>query len=209
MKFDQELEIVRYNASRIVDRAIHLIRNPFDNVVARFHLAHKRAQKKGTGLQFTTQFPNDRAGFRAWCRDLDTRKSFVADERRQSHVLGEDVIRAFDGVPCHADFYRYAQWHNLAFETVAEMEGVSELTLRYESYGTDFDGTLATILKFLKREPLASERSEFVPGKNYGNFFTTKERRNAESLLQLACTNVTWSEVKEYFTSSSGGVAAK
>mmetsp|Transcript_14038 Transcript_14038/g.29567 ORF Transcript_14038/g.29567 Transcript_14038/m.29567 type:complete len:253 (-) Transcript_14038:71-829(-) len=46
-KYQKTLEVTHYDAAKLVTKAIHLLRNPLDNIVARFHLARKRSRKKG------------------------------------------------------------------------------------------------------------------------------------------------------------------
>merc|ERR1712130_70940 len=59
-------------------------------------------------------YQNDREGFRAWCRDTDSR---FKEERKQ--YLKEAALKHLDKVPCHTEFYKYTQWHNLAFAVTA------------------------------------------------------------------------------------------
>ena len=199
-KYHKELELVKYDAEKIVSKAIHLIRNPISNIVARFHLAHKRSKKKGEEGEFSNQFPNNKEGFREWCHYLDTKESYVEAEQRHLSSQGwsEDVIRAFEGVPCHADFFRYAQWHNLAFETVAKMQ-IPELAIRYENYETTFDYTLQSILNFLEITSAVGKPKSFVSGKTYADYFTEDEIGKAEELLRLVSSAKTWDHVKLYF----------
>ena len=52
----------------LVKKAVLLIRNPFDNVVANFHFAHGKHGKFGD-VDWT--YPKDRYGFMMWCEDMD------------------------------------------------------------------------------------------------------------------------------------------
>ncbi|KAL7470287.1 hypothetical protein ACHAXS_010517, partial [Conticribra weissflogii] len=221
-KYEKRLEVTNYNATKLVAKAIHLLRNPLDNIVARFHLARKRSRKKGESdfEEFTSKYSNDREGFREWCRHLDTKEEYLKVERelfssdefshysgfgingvfkseningthKDDYKIGEIILRAMEGIPCHADFFRYVQWHNLAFRMISEMK-IPELVLRYENYESNFNFTLHSILQFLGFDMngddgsggnssiggarhLRERAKEFVGGKSYANYFTVEE----------------------------------
>ena len=72
-----------YNAS-LVSRAVHLFRDPFDNLVARMHLAVDRRRKQlGWSEDSLANFTNNRNGLLAWCNFVDTnhRSEFFAGFR--------------------------------------------------------------------------------------------------------------------------------
>jgi hypothetical protein len=85
-----------YSADR-VKRAIHLIRDPFDNVVSRFHLERKLPGRKAA------EFPKSREGFRSYCSQIDG--IHTANENRVT-FLDEGILSLIRKVPCHADFLR-------------------------------------------------------------------------------------------------------
>ena len=51
---------------KIVKRAVHLFRNPFDNVVGRFHLEWKSKNKVGN-TKYVKKYPYSKEGFKKWC----------------------------------------------------------------------------------------------------------------------------------------------
>lgn len=85
-----------YSADR-VKRAIHLIRDPFDNVVSRFHLERKLPGRKAA------EFSKSREGFRSYCSQIDG--IHIANENRVT-FLDEVTLSLIRKVPCHADFLR-------------------------------------------------------------------------------------------------------
>jgi hypothetical protein len=85
-----------YSADR-VERAIHLIRDPFDNIVSRYHLERKLPGRKAA------EFPKSREGFRSYCSQIDD--IHTANENRVT-FLDEDILSLIRKVPCHADFLR-------------------------------------------------------------------------------------------------------
>ena len=99
-----EKEIVEYDPF-LVQRAIHIIRNPFDNIVSNFHLEQKKkVRQKST--DWLKMYPNDVNGFRKWCSDKDMKYS-----QNESRLLPKEVVEIFQqqNIPCHAHFYKYAQ----------------------------------------------------------------------------------------------------
>ena len=88
----------------LVKRSIHLIRNPFDNVVSNFHLAAKR--------RAYSEYGNNMEGFRQWCADLDSKH---AEEDRKSGLIPESIFDTFQDLPCHKVFYTFTQVSNRVF----------------------------------------------------------------------------------------------
>merc|ERR1719329_1750572 len=51
---------------RLVKKSIHLVRNPYDNIISRFNEEYKLANAKGNRA-FTKSYPYNSAGFHKWC----------------------------------------------------------------------------------------------------------------------------------------------
>jgi len=95
---------VTYNP-KIAQRALHLIRNPFDNLVSNFHLERHEKAKKGR-TDWLQNHPNDVDGFRHWCRYLDAK---YAVQEASERAFSPYTIELFQSIPCHKAFYVYAQ----------------------------------------------------------------------------------------------------
>jgi len=54
---------------KLVKQATHLIRNPFNNMVSRYHLELNRNAKD---REWVSKHPNTPEGFRAHCKEIDT-----------------------------------------------------------------------------------------------------------------------------------------
>ncbi len=88
----------------LVKKVVHIVRDPFDNVVARFHL--DRYAKTESWLK---EYPANKLGFQKWCIGIDD-----DNKRLMRHkFVDNDLRKAFSGVPCRAEFFRYVQWHNM------------------------------------------------------------------------------------------------
>ncbi len=94
---------------QLVSRAIHLIRNPFDNIVSNFHLdrhAHEKKKNSISSQKWLDKYTDDVKGFRAWCENLDTKYN---REEKNSRLIPFHVLELFESVPCHKAFYLFAQ----------------------------------------------------------------------------------------------------
>lgn len=132
--------------------------------------------------------------FRAFCRNLD-RKHYV-DERES--IIAPYLFDEVKNVPCRAEFYRYVQWHNYAFQTTSRLD-ISTLVLYYESYADDFNQTKDSLLDFLDQGDV-SEPLPFEAGKTYRGYYTSDEIRSVSKLLKTLATDTTWEHIRHYTT---------
>lgn len=178
---------------KLAQRAIHLVRNPFNNIVSNFHLErHEKSKKKRS--EWLEKYSNDSEGFRRWCHDIDTK---YAKEERASRLIPSKVIEIFQLVPCHKAFYAFAQWHNLAIRVIDDL-GLPSLLVYYENYETDFNGTVDEIFHFLELSTVG-DITQFIAGKDYMNYFSTSEVEAARDLMEVISDRQTWDIIQRYF----------
>lgn len=177
-----------YEPDRLT-KAIHLFRNPFDNIVSRFHLEQLIPDR------LAAQYPKSREGFREYCRETDS--LYSANEKRIL-FLSEALIQLMKNVPCHSDFFRYVEWHNLAFVTTRDLE-LKTHVLHYEWYKTNFKATIKGVLDFLEL-PMHKhgEFTPFIVGKEY-DYYTVEERQAVAKAFKMMASPDTWSQVQHYF----------
>lgn len=176
----------------LVARAIHLIRDPFDNIVSRFHLRHNRFTKMND-TESLEKYPRSRDGFRAFCNDL----SELHSREEEISKFYRDVIDVIRDVPCYADFFRYIQWHNLAFVTLWDLQ-IPTLVIHYENYTNNFEYTKDMLIEFLEQTPM-HEAPTFVTGKTYRDYFTEDEVRSIAGMFEHLAMDKTWRETMHYF----------
>uniref|UniRef100_A0A7S4HK89 Sulfotransferase domain-containing protein n=1 Tax=Odontella aurita TaxID=265563 RepID=A0A7S4HK89_9STRA len=181
---------VRYEAN-IVKKAVHIIRNPFDNVVARFHLEHKR-HKKLNDNEWPKVFPNTKDGFQKWCASIDANPALT-----KARWVDGELAAALAATPCHAEFFRYVQWHNLAFSMARDM-ALPTFVFHYEDYSDHFDDTLNGLLDFLEL-PSVKEGPDFELGKEYGDYYTEEQRASVTKLIKELSSLETWNYLQQYF----------
>lgn len=89
----------------LAQRSIHLIRDPFDNLVSNYHLERKN-WVKGNQSWLTEKYSNDAEGFRQWCFDMNS--MYIGKEMT---MLPKEVVEIIqqENIPCHAHFYKYAK----------------------------------------------------------------------------------------------------
>lgn len=113
-----------------VKKYIHLVRDPFDNIMARKHLGVSERRKEGYADRtkrtfdeaFLSKFDDSSGGLTAWCEFMD--ELFHTDsgggpssddddeddedgEVRTVEMLSEETLAIMKDVPCHSEWFRY------------------------------------------------------------------------------------------------------
>ena len=176
----------------LLAKAVHLIRDPFDNVVSRFHYSHMHFGMRNQTDKLA-MYPRSREGFRAFCKDLGSR----FHEKERDSKFYTDVFDEIKDIPCHADFFRWIQWHNLAFTTTWDLN-IPTMILHYENYTSNFDETKDMLLEFLDQDGV-NEPPLFETGKTYREYYTNGEIKSVESMFRKLALNKTWYHTKHYF----------
>jgi hypothetical protein len=180
----------------LVRSAVHLIRSPLDNLVARMHQGikkHRRADPNGT-LSVLGGITNDRAGFRAWCRFLDAKYGM-----RLRPLLTNESQALLPSIPCHSDLLHYVGWHNFAV-AFADFHHLPHHVIYYEDYGTNFTAATAGLFDFLGMATEADRYSaQFHPGRSYRDYFDPDERRAVAALLSQTASPALWQRLRRYF----------
>jgi hypothetical protein len=170
-----------------VQKAIHLFRDPVNNVVSRFH--HERRSGRSA-----VAYPATREGFRDYCKNLDG--SFETSEVK-STLWDKELRNAFENVPCRAEFVRYVLWHDLTFWMTRDME-IETFILRYEWYESRLGLIASKLVRFLDLKPVG-DLVPFVAGKKYHDYFSPREHNAIASAIHMSASSKTWEVVKEYF----------
>ena len=181
-------------SSDIPKKAVHLIRNPFDNLIARLHLAVKRRKKLGWTEEQLASFTHSRDGYLAWCEYLDNR---IGERIQRTSLINSTAKELFRALPCYADWYRYVQWHNLAIETTDRLH-LPVHYLYYENYTSSYDDTVDSLFGFLELRK-AKKPLPFIPGKTYLHFFSDDEARAAARLVEHMASPACWKLIGHYF----------
>ena len=182
----------------IPKRAVHLIRDPFDNIVARLHMKERNwAEHRNEKFQErVTMYNRTREGFKAYCEFRDKR-SFQQEFRSRSSSIA--VLKLAKEVPCFQEFISYTRWHNYAIQ-VLEIKSIPFMTLFYEEYAADWDTTVERLFDFLSLTPAKGAQAEkFIVGKHYDQFYDEKEKAAARKLMKELATDDFWDLLQRYF----------
>jgi hypothetical protein len=202
-------------SKNLVYKSIHIFRHPLDNVVARFHLEFNEKRDAGD-TTYMNLFPKNSTGFHRWCEKDDHNRGLV-----RSRFMDRTLRELMLNIPCFVslllllfcgfthrsfllrwskrqqnEFYRYVQWHNLAFATTQAMN-VTTMILHYHEYSQDFPKARHKVLNFLEL-PRVGEGIEFHDGKVYRNYYTNEQKHNIRAFLEEFATAETWQELKDY-----------
>lgn len=181
--------------SDLPKKAVHILRNPMDNIVARLHMERKNWANHGRHDDFLKVFQSDKEGFQKYCKFLHITGYNIT---LQSDLLDDRTKELFGVVPCAAEFYRYVQWHNLAFEVAEKRLHLPVHTMFYEDYSTNFNQTADQLLDFLQLQAV-SDPPPFIKGKEYRDYFSEDQQYNIGLLVKHLANNNTWALLKHYF----------
>eukprot|EP00586_Coscinodiscus_wailesii_P020556 CAMPEP_0172510050 /NCGR_PEP_ID=MMETSP1066-20121228/225714_1 /TAXON_ID=671091 /ORGANISM="Coscinodiscus wailesii, Strain CCMP2513" /LENGTH=335 /DNA_ID=CAMNT_0013288847 /DNA_START=265 /DNA_END=1272 /DNA_ORIENTATION=- len=165
---------------RIVKKAIHLIRNPFDNIVSRFHLQHNK-YSKDEDAAWLEKHPRDKYGFQTWCKGVDALFKTKSDAAKY--------------VPCHSEFFRYVQWHNKAIEVIRHL-GIPVLMVHYDDYHDNYNGTMWKILDFLELPAVVKKPSFFW--NDYGKYFSKRQKSAVKVWINELASEETMELLSKY-----------
>lgn len=209
-----DYENVSYDMINFVSKAIHLIRDPFHNIIARFHLELRNTNTKiksymeshGSDISQEnldainakyTVYNNTKDGFLNYCADLD-----MKHKEEVKKVFGEDFYYKYmQKSPCHGEFYKYTNWHNFVNRGL-EMYKIPTLTVHYEDYEASSNTSKVSqqqkVLNFLEL-PKKVEFKEFAARHDYDDYFTTKQKKSISQLIKRVSTPKIWELVNHYF----------
>ena len=112
-----------------VAKLVHLLREPYSNIVSRFHAYQVEAERHKDTLKL---HPNDQEGFHDYCRDIDS-DAIVQELEYESLLISTEIKELMQNVPCHSEFFKYVAWHSHVVE-MSWNKDYPTLTVYYEDY---------------------------------------------------------------------------
>jgi hypothetical protein len=182
---------------KLVKKNIHLVRNPFDNVVARFHNSFK-TYKEGEPFKESTDsgvYNKSLNGFLSYC---SWHNAEYSSKHTDAFLVDPKHAGLAKKVPCVGEFFKYITWHNLAFETIQKM-GVPSMILYYEDY--NYEETLPTILSFLEAEEVSEAPAFFWH--DYPEYYGEEARSAAMTLMKSWASKDTLGLISRYLDSAA------
>merc|ERR1712238_611494 len=184
----------------LVRRAVHIVRNPLDVLVERFH--HERSEViQGDDLakskKWLKKHPPSVIGFHRWCNNIDL-------ENRKQRWLQSNIIKDVDAKSllvntlCSTELFRYVQWHNNAFQ-ITDGYMMPTLVVHFEDFEDRYDSVVKDFLSFLKLSTMKEVNPSKEFGKSKNNYFTTIQKRNVAKVVERLSTTETWNHLVRYF----------
>lgn len=158
--------------------------------MARFHLEFNE-QKAANNTYFLEWYPKNAEGFRGWCRHSDHNKDLL-----ETRYIDEDLHIHLKKIPCLNEFFKYVQWHNMAFYTSHDLQ-IETMIMHYHEYSEDFEKARDKVLGFLEL-PLVGTGIEFHDGKVYRHYYTREQKIAIRAFIQEFATPDTWQQLKDY-----------
>lgn len=192
--------VITVTPKKDVNNAIHLIRDPFSNVVSRFHaFLHESTEET---------LPNNKNGFKQWCQAMDNNEEVTAIEYMSSFFTME-MKEVMKKIPCHSEFYKYVAWHNHVAE-MAWNEDYKVFPIFYEDYAnTDEQRQMAiNMAAFLEAPVVGGDETmpDFLKVRLYRDeYFTAEEIANIETFVRVVALKATMQLLERYFKADSTG----
>jgi hypothetical protein len=195
--------------THIVTGVVHLLRNPFNNIVARMNYQRSiwEKSKQPDDLRKAGLFPLSEKGFYWWCQYKNKKKSLAHDElmARDNGTFYEEYLTP---VPCWIEFYLYFRWHDLMVKMLSDNSMTNaifpprpSMILYYEDYNDTQQAhaqieALLSFLHFADADfPMFPDFESHPPY----DFFTLDERAAVQRLAQFMTSPATWSLIQHYF----------
>ena len=160
----------------LVEKAVHLIRHPLDNLVARMHHGMKKFRNELPDSVLST-VPADKVRFHNWCAFLD-RKFGVFATQFQFTPESYALVRS---IPCFSDLLHYVNWHNRAGQVIDQLQ-LPFHVVYFEDYTSRYDAATRDLFDFLGLEQVQQPKP-FIPGKTYHHYFDEREIRAISEIL--------------------------
>jgi hypothetical protein len=124
----------------------------------------------------------------------------------ETRWIDSDLANSMEGVPCRTEFFRYIQWHNLAFSVTSDLN-VPSYVFHYEDYSNRFDEVTTELIEFLELER-KSDAPDFIDNKEYGYYYSREQKEAIAVMVKEFSTKSTWQHLHHYFMDSSGDFGA-
>lgn len=177
-------------ASGRVEKAIHLMRHPIDNIVSNYNLQRKKFLRNNSTTLLEV-FTNDQQGFLKMCEASDNQW------RKQEKEIFKNNYKAVRKVRCHALIHRWILWHNRAFEVLHTILKIPTLNIWYEDYGINAKKEREKLFKFLDLDAVF-DYAAFESGKTYLHYFTPEERNQIMAFIKTYARPEVWEMVQRY-----------
>ena len=177
------LQTYHYPTER-VKKVIHLVRNPYKQIVANFVQEYKERD-----TEWRKTHSNNNEGLVQWCHEQ-------ADTDMDSINYPRDLYNEMQGTTCHTQVAQYVEWHNMAIRMETKLQ-LETLVVHYEDFNAT--ATLDKMVDFLKLEKVMTPSQKIPADDDYDAYFTSAQREEIRHLVKIMAMPETWRRVKQYF----------
>jgi hypothetical protein len=174
--------IYDFYSVKIAARAVHIVRNPFHNVIAHFHHTGDKSW-----------YQNSREGFRSYCKD---KNADFKDNFRDTNFTTK-MSNRIERTLCHDCVMNYVMWHSHAFEATFLLQ-LRTFLIHYEDFEDKFEETVSSLLDFLEL-PRQGEPLKFSARHDYEDYYTLEDREKIKALAKQLASKKTWKAIEQYF----------
>jgi len=189
------MQMYSYNPAD-VEKMIHLVRDPFDTVVARYY-SYVQLVNKGTidKLRGEADLKFEVSDFKRWCNRMDS--TFQASE---DAVLSAEQRERGRRTPCRQEFLKIIKFHDNVLQMV-DQHNIDRLVVKFENYVTRTDNTVTKVNNFLNYP--TNTRNMKTPFGTSGiwmfkNFFTDQERVLVSNFIRFEASATLWHHLNMY-----------
>ena len=180
-----------YSTSR-VNKAIHLMRNPLTQIITKFQKEYK-SHLNDTG--WTKRHPNTNEGFLKWCQEEDDQKLAAHTE-----YYSAGTVQIMGATMCHHYVAEYVNWHNMAFETVSQLQIPELIVYHEEMLDSKLESMLDRMLDFLQLDKQSMPTQRLGDAEvDVKDFLSKTQQRQIRRLVQRMAKRQTWEHIQHYF----------
>ena len=184
-----------------VKKMIHWIRDPFDNVVARFYSYIGLMNKSRPNLKIEERFPLNETGFQLWCQIQD-----IGYEKVDLKWLPAELRELALNVPCRQEFIKIARFHSGAF-LMARYREIEYKIFKYDDYPENQAKAIKEVNDFLGYPTETTDFKQRIRHGiwNFQSYFTDEQRTNATKLMRNLSRPAVWFYLRDYTPEFFGG----
>jgi len=179
------------------DKIIHLYRDPYDQVVARFYsyVGLMRAFNPEVAAKYSLDYD----GFRLWCAKQDE----IFEEIEMAWIP-KGLRKIANKVPCRQEFLKLGIFHNKVFKMTKEMENMKYMVVKFDEY-SELSGrkelTIRRVNEFVRFPTIDESPPSKVAhgGKGlFDSFFTYDEKIAAALFMRNFLHPAVWYQIRSY-----------
>lgn len=191
---------------RLVSKAIYFVRNPFNIIIDRMKGGLNVRAKNETEWpeERLSQFNDTTEGIMAWCNHLDSiydpgylgNETYSFEKIMERRKISPEL---YTNLPCHTEWFRMVQFHNLAIKTLQEME-IPTLLMYFEEYERKtFKETVRKLLNFMELKQVDDFVSLPNPSKTFVDRYSDEYAITATKFVRALASDDCWEIIQHYF----------